>query len=55
MRLEVIRNPTDKDILAEVAAEHADHRAAFKIANVIKYLINFESVPDRDFNGMRCT
>jgi hypothetical protein len=52
MLFEVIRYSLDEDVLAQMTAEHADNRTTFQIADMIKYLVHFESVLHRNFNGV---
>lgn len=52
MLFEVVRYTLDKDILAEMTAEHTDNRTTFQIADMIKNLVHFESVLHGNLNGV---
>ena len=52
MSLEVISDTLKEHFLAEMGTQHADDRAAFQVADVIKDLINFKTVVHRYFDGV---
>ena len=53
MRLEIVRNALQEDLLAKVSAQHPDHGTALQIADGIEDLVDFEAVIYRHFDGVR--
>jgi hypothetical protein len=52
MLLQICCNTLQKSIVAQVIAKHSDYGASFEIADVVEYLGDFLSIPNRYFNGM---
>lgn len=55
VRFEIVSNPPKESLLAEVKAEHPDHRTSLKVTDMIKNLINLEGIPYGHLDGVRCS
>jgi hypothetical protein len=53
--LQVVGNTLQEDLLAEVGAQHANNGASLEIANVVKDLVDLETIVHGNLDGMRCS
>ena len=55
MSLEVVGNTLQKDLLAQMSAQHTDNRGSLQVGDVVEDLVNLKTVVYRYFDGMRCS
>lgn len=54
MLLQVVGHTTEKGLPTKMIAQHTNYRASLQIADMVKNLVYFESVPYGNFNRVRC-
>lgn len=52
MRLEIIGNTLEEDLLAQVCAQHANDRTTFKVTDVVEDLIDLQTIENGDLDGV---